>query len=112
MLSDLFRVRRGKNHGRRSGVAELHGAGRVLPERTAANMDRVVHAALAALVPCGHGVWNIGAGIGAGVDDVSAAALSHSMLLHPHAVADRDHPLGELYVSELFGTGAGLPPAG
>jgi hypothetical protein len=27
MLPDLFRVGRGKNHGRRSGVAQLHGAG-------------------------------------------------------------------------------------
>ncbi len=51
MVSHLLRIRRGEDCRRRPGVASLHGDGRVLPERSAADLDRLVHAASAALVP-------------------------------------------------------------
>src|SRR5215472_1918967 len=112
MLPHLFRVGRGKNFGRRSRVAELYGAGRVLPERAAAHVDRVVHAARpAALVPQGDRVWNPGARIGACLDDVPAAALPNRVLLHRDAMANRDHPFGELYFLELLSAGAGVSAA-
>src|SRR5215472_7025858 len=72
----------------------------------------MVHAALAALVPRGDGIWHPGARIGAGVDDVPAAAVSHCLLLYGYAVADWNHSFGELHVFELFGAGAGHFAAG
>src|SRR5712691_6191645 len=107
MLPNLFRIGHRKNHGRRSAVAAFHGARRVLPERAAAHVDRVAHAASAALVPCDDGLRDAGAGTGAGVDDVSAAALSDPVLFDRDAVADRNHPLRKLHVSELPGPRAG-----
>src|SRR5712691_13041725 len=107
MLPNLFRIGDRKNHGRRSAVAAFRGAGRVLPERAAAHVDRVAHAASAALVPCDDGLRDAGAGTGAGVDDVSAAALSDPVLFDRDAVADRNHPLRKLHVSELPGPRAG-----
>src|SRR5437879_10543888 len=65
MLPHLFRIRHGEDLGRRPAMAELHRARRVLPERPAADMDRMVHAAPPALVPCSDGVWNAGCGTGA-----------------------------------------------
>src|SRR5947199_289992 len=62
MLPDLFRIRHGEDHGRRPAMAEFHRTRRVLPERPAADMDRMVHAAPPALVPCSDGVWNAGSG--------------------------------------------------
>src|SRR5712692_5926778 len=107
-LPDLFRIGRGENNGRRPAVAELHRTRRVLPEWSAADVDRLVHAALAALVPCGDRVWNFGAGTRAGMDDVSAETFASIVLSDRHAVADRHHSLGELHVSELSGSRAGL----
>ena len=45
MVSHLLRIRSGENCGRRSRVAALHRHGRVLPERPAAHVDRLVRAA-------------------------------------------------------------------
>ena len=42
---------------RRSAMAQLHRHGRVLPERPAAHLDRMVRPASAALVPCGFTHW-------------------------------------------------------
>src|SRR2546422_5237818 len=108
MLSNLFRIGRCKDPGRRPAMAQFHGAGRVLPERTVANLDWLVHAAFSAVVSCGDGVWNTGAGIGARVDDVSPEAAANLVLLDCHALADRDHSLGELHVLELPGAGFGV----
>src|SRR5271169_4968515 len=107
MLPDLLRIGRSKDHGRRPAVAELNRSGRVLPERTSADVDRLAYAAFATLVPCGDGVWNAGAGTGAGVDDVSAAASAHHVFLHRDSLADRHHPVGELYIPELPGADHG-----
>src|SRR6266851_3929299 len=105
MLSSLFRIGRGENHGRRPAVAELHGAGRVLPERPATDVDRLAHGASAALVSRRDGSWNAGAG--ARVDDVPAAAHAHFVLPDYHALADWHHPFGKLHVPELPGAGSG-----
>src|SRR6266851_4240607 len=107
-LADLFRIGIGEDHGRRPAMAELHRARRVLPERPAADVDRLVHAASAALVPCGDRVCNTGDRAGARVDDVSAAPHSNPLLFHCDTLADRDHSLGELYVSELPRPRAGI----
>src|SRR6266566_6674251 len=72
----------------------------------------MVHAALAAPVPRGDVVWHAGARVGAGVDDVPAAVVSHCLFLYRHAVADWNHSFGELHIFELFGAGAELSAAG
>ena len=51
VVPHLLRVRPGEAGQRRSAVAQLHRDGRVLPERSAAHLDRLVRAASAALVP-------------------------------------------------------------
>src|SRR5882762_10454130 len=107
MFPDLFRIGRGEDHGRGSAVAELHGARRVLPEWPPPNLDWLVHAAFPALVSCGDHVWNAGVGAGALVDDVSTAARSNLVLLHPDALADRHHSLCKLHVLELSRAGSG-----
>src|SRR5205809_729826 len=84
---------------------------RVLPERPAADMDRMVHAAPPALVPCSDGVWNAGCGTGASVDDVPAAAHSNPVFSYRNALADRHHPLRELHVSELSCSCTGVSAA-
>src|SRR6266851_381142 len=106
-LPDLFRIGRGEDHGRRPAVAQFHGARRVLPERPAADMDRLAHATPTALVPCGDCVWNADGGTSACVDDVLAAAHSDLMFCHRDALADRHHPFGELHVPELPRAGPG-----
>src|SRR6266850_767920 len=107
MLADLFRIGLGEGPGRRSAVAELHGARRVLPEWPVANLDWLAHAASPAWVPRGDHGWNAGVGAGAGVDDVSVAADSNLVLPYSDAVADRDYSLRELYILELPGACAG-----
>src|SRR5437899_4372553 len=86
MLPHLFRIGRGKDHGRRPAVAQLHSARRVLPERAAADVDRLVHAAPAALVPCSDGDGNAGAGAGAGMEDRKSTRLNSSHLGISYAV--------------------------
>src|SRR5882762_1731113 len=101
MFPDLLRIGRGQDRGRRSAMAELHGARRVLPERSAADVDWLAHAALATLDSCSDGVRDPGAGTRAGLADVSAAALANLVFSGHHALADRDHPICELHVPEL-----------
>src|SRR2546425_12452356 len=88
-------------------MAQFHGARRVLPERPAADVDRLVYAALAALVSCGDSLGNARSGARAGMDDVPAAAIAKLVFSHCDALADRDHSLGELHVPELPGAGSG-----
>ena len=110
VVSDLFRIRRGKNRQRRPAVAALHGDGRILPERSAANMDRVVRTTFSALVS--HGVGIRDAGIGVSVDAVPAETVADGLLFHRDAVAGGDHSDGELYVSKLSCADAGIFAAG
>src|ERR1700683_3658138 len=84
-------------------MAPLHGDGRVLPEWTVAHVDRLVHAASAALVPRRDGGGHTGDGVGDRVDDVSAAAVAHRVFFDRDAVGDRRDPHGELHLSELRG---------
>src|ERR1700683_4150929 len=64
-------------------MAPLHGDGRVLPEWTVAHVDRLVHAASAALGPRRDGGGHTGDGVGDRGDDVSAAGVA------PRGVFDR-----------------------
>src|ERR1700733_9056432 len=85
--------------------------GRVLPERAAAHLDRMVSAASAALVSCRDGIRNARARTGTGGDAVSSAAPANPVLLYRDSVADRHHTPRELHLSELPGARAGLPVA-
>src|SRR5438034_10616025 len=111
MLPYLFRMRHGEELVRRPAKAALHRARSALPERPAPDMDRMVHAAPPALVPCSDGVWNAGCGTGASLDDVPAAAHSNPVFSHHNALADRHHPLRELHVSELSCSCTGVSAA-
>src|SRR6267154_597957 len=104
-LPDLFRIGRGEDHWGRHAMAELHRVGRVLPERPAADVDWMAHAAPSALVPCGNRFCDAGTGTGAGLDDVAPATLSPLVFLHRDDLAVGHHPIPELRVSELPGAG-------
>ena len=86
MVPDLFRIRRRENRKRRSGVAAIHRDGRLLPERAAADMDRMVRAAFAALVSRSGDGLHASGGTAGRVDAVSAEAISHRMLFYRDAV--------------------------
>ena len=75
-------------------MAEFHSARRVLPEWATADLDRLVYAAPAALVPRGDGDGNADTGAGAGMDDVPAAATAHLVFSYHYAMANWDHPFG------------------
>src|SRR5215472_3770008 len=75
-------------------------------------MGWVVCTASAALVSSVHYGRYPGARARTGVHDVFAAALADCLLLHCDGVADSRDPYCELHVSELPGSGAGLPAAG
>ena len=89
MVSHLLRIRRCKDHRWRSRVAQLYRDGRVLPERSAAYVDRLVHAASAALVPCFDGFCDTGTRTGFGLDVVSAAPLANRVLPYCDSLATR-----------------------
>src|SRR5260370_40200598 len=108
MLPNLFRIGRGEDYGRRCAMAEAHGLRGVLPERSHADVDWLIHAALAALDSCSDGVWNSGTGTGDRLAHVLAAATAHFVFSHHYAVADRHHPFGELHFLELPGAGSGV----
>ena len=82
-------------------MAEFYRDGRVLPEWSVANVDRVVCAASAALVSRRDGVCHTGDGTGTGVDAVPSAPVADCLFLHCDSVADWGDPDCELYVPEL-----------
>src|SRR5271154_4468961 len=106
VVSDLLRIGRGENRRRRSRMAAVHGDGRVLPKWSVANVDRVVRPALPALVSCDDGIRHARTGTGPGVDAFSAETVANGLLFHRDAVADRNHPDGQLHISELSCSGA------
>src|SRR3984885_8019641 len=86
VVPHLFRIRRGEDGQRRSFVAKLHCHGRLLPERPAAHVDRLVRAAFSALVPgLGRSSHSCNRA-GAGLDAVSSAPVPYCVLLHRHPV--------------------------
>src|SRR5271155_4106244 len=87
-------------------MAAFHGDGRVLPKWSVANVAWVVRPALPALVSCDDGIRHARTRAGPGVDAFSAEAVANSLLFHRDAVADRDHPDGQLHISELSCSGA------
>src|SRR3984893_12974239 len=112
MVANLLRVRRGEDYERGSAVASLHGDGRILSERSAAHMDRLVHAAFTALVPCFVSVRHACARGGFGVDAIFARPLSDRVFLYCHSLGTRRYFHRELHFFELPGAGVGGPASG
>src|SRR5277367_1613780 len=112
MVSHLFRIGRGENRKRRPGMAAIHRDGRLLSERPAADVDRVVRAAPAALVSRFGDFLHAADGIADRVDAVSTEEISHRLFFYCDAVRDFDYRDGELYVSELSGVAARGAAAG
>ncbi len=103
VAADLLRIRNRETGERRSAMAQLDRDGRVLPERPAAHMDRLVLAAPAARFPRLHRGRDPGAGVGIGMDDPAAAPLPDRTVLPRDRLGDRGHCDGELCVLELPG---------
>ena len=72
MVPYLFRIRHRETAQRRSAMAKLYSDGRVLSERPAADVDRMVHRTFAALVSRGDGGRDIRDGACCGLDAVSS----------------------------------------
>src|SRR5579859_5426585 len=111
MVPHLLRIGRRQNHERRSRMAEFHGDGRLLPEWPASDVDRLVRAALAALVSCRERVFHARARTRFDLGRISAEKNSHRALFRRHSVADWHHPHGKLYVSQLSRSRARVPLA-
>src|SRR3984957_19108764 len=107
MVSHLLRICRGEDDGWRSGVAAFHGDGRILSERSAAHVDRLVHAAFTALGSCFNRIRYAGAGVGFGVDAIFAAALAHRVFLYCDSMGAGSYIHRELHFFELPGAGVG-----
>ena len=84
--SHLLRIGPGKNAVGRTGVAQLHRDGQLLPKRTAADVDRVVRPAAPALVSCGNGWSNASRGTGDRMDVIFATPGAHYLFLARHAI--------------------------
>src|SRR6185437_122849 len=104
VVADLFRVRNRQAGQRRSAMAQLHRHGRVLPERSAADLDRLVRAAPSALVSRCLGRRNFGDGTGLHLDDPAAAPLPYRSLLYCHVLGSRRDQHCELLLPELSGS--------
>ena len=112
VVPHLFRIRHRQARQRRSAVAHPHRDGRVLPERPAAHLDRMVRRASAALVSCGQRCRHTGAGTCDRVDAFSSSPRAHTLFLHRDAVGDRRDSHRQLHVPQLPGAVAGISVAG
>lgn len=79
------------------------------PERPTAYMDRLVHAALAALVSRSQRRRHADSRTRAGVDALSSAPNPDHLLLHRDALGDRRHSDRKLYVPQLSCSVARIP---
>src|ERR1700693_2153327 len=112
MVSHLLRVRCRADYERRSGVAALYGDGRILSERSAAYMDRLVLPASTALVPCFNSIRDDRARVGFGVVVIFAPPLAHSVFLYCDPVGTGRYFHGELHFFELPSADVGHLAAG
>src|SRR5712692_3071392 len=101
MVPHLLRIRHRQNRQWRAGMAPLHRHGRVLSERTAAHLDRLVRATSPALVPRRHRFRHARPRARARRDALPPATRSHHLLLHRHALADRRDPHRQLHFPQL-----------
>src|ERR1700730_17267804 len=112
MVAHLLRVRRGEDYERGSAAASLHGDGRILSERSAAHLDRLVHAAFTALVSCFNSICYARARVGSGMDAIFATPLAHSVFFYCDSLGTRGYFHRELHFFELPGAGVGCLAAG
>ena len=112
VVPHLLRIGPGEAAERRHRMAPSDRDGRVLPEWSPAHLDRMVHPAPAALVPLGDGVLHAGAGTGHRLDALSSPPLAHPLLSHRHPVGNWRDLHRQLHLSQLPGSGAGIPVAG
>src|SRR5207245_4293583 len=112
VVPDLFRIRFGKDSERRSDVAEFHGDGQLLSERSAAVVVGMVRRTAAALVSRWRGGLHVSGGAGAGVGGISTASSSDSCVLRTHCAAGQHHLHRQLCLSQLSGSRSGNPSPG
>src|SRR5579885_126647 len=82
-------------------MAPPHCDGRVLPKRPASDVDRMVCATSAALVPSRDGSVYVGSGARSDLDGGSAANVSNRFVLATHATTSRNHSDKQLLFPEL-----------
>src|SRR5260370_25315180 len=87
ILPHLLRVRRRKDRRRRPAMAQLHRNGRVLPERPAADVDRLVRAPTPPLASFPDRLLSARAPAGARLDDGFPPSLANTHVLHRHALS-------------------------
>src|SRR5512140_303040 len=112
VVSHLLRIGDRKACQWRSAMAKPHGNGRVLPERTSSDMDRLVHAASATLVSLVRNVGYAGDGAPAGLDDVLPQASAYHVFRNHVSVADTGNTVGKLHIPELPRSRTRVPTAG
>src|SRR6185369_2770725 len=112
MVPNLLSIWRGQIVEWRSRMATLHRYGRLLPERSFANLDRLVRATTAAQVSRFHRRRNIGHGTRIDLDDVLSPAVENRFIFPRHDLAGRGNPDRQLCVSQLSGAGHGHFAAG
>src|SRR5258708_18571720 len=101
MVPDLLRVGRGEAAEWGCALAQSYGYGRLLPERAAAHVGRLVCAASAALVSRDDGGAHPRAGACYCLACISAATVALDLLLHCHSVAGGRDFDRELHIPQL-----------
>ena len=107
----LLRIRPGEMAQRRSPMASPHRPRRLLPERPAAQLDRLVRRPSSPLVSrrnCGRHAVNR---IRRRADALLSPPHPNHLFLYRHALADRHHPHRQLHVSQLPGACIGFSSA-
>src|ERR1700689_547814 len=112
MVSHLLRIGCGEAAERRYRMAPSDRHGRVLPERSAPHLGRLVHSALAALVPLGNRILHAGAGTGHRLDVVSTPPLPRDLFSHRHAMGTWRDLYRQLHLSQLPCSSVGIPVVG
>ena len=97
MVSHLLRIRSCQNCERRRRLAQLHRHGRLLPERPAPHMDRLVRPAIAALVSRFRRRVHARHRAFYRLDAFPPASVPHSLLLYRHAIRDFHHSYRQLH---------------
>src|SRR6202035_2419270 len=104
VVPHLLRIGPGEAAEWRHRMAPSDRDGRVLPEWSPAYLDRLVHPALATLVPLDDGPGHAGDGTGHRLDDPASPPLAHPLFFHRDSMGNRSDLHRQLHLSELPGS--------
>src|SRR5579863_4461833 len=104
MVSHLLRIWNGQASQRRRAMAQSDGYGRVLPERPAPHLGRVVRGTPSTLVSRSFGVGDSGHGTWGGLHAVLSSTGEDHLLFYSHPVGSGRYSHGQLHLPQLPGT--------